>query len=281
MSGERLPALVIGITPPVRHYLRRFWARRDFILAVPIGQLRAQTQNTAIGAGWHLLNPLFTAAIYYFVFGVLFGGAGRVENYPAFLVVGIFTFLYTNRTLMAGAKSVTSNLGLVSQINFPRLALPTAATVAETISHAVAVLALLVMVPILGAPPAWSWLLVVPALLLQATFNLGAAMIVARLAFQYRDMDNLLPHLLRFWMYTSGLFFTVDFVSDAIGVDSPFVTLFRANPAYIHMSLMRDALLGRSDASPEMWLGGVIWSVVTVVAGFWFFRAREVEYGHG
>lgn len=281
MSSSQLPGVEIGVTPPLRDYLRRFWARRDFILAVPVGQLRAQTQNTALGAGWHLLNPLFTAAIYYFVFGVLFGGAGRVENYPAFLVVGIFAFLYTNRTVMAGAKSVSTNLGLVSQINFPRLALPTAATVAETISHAVAIVALFVMVPILGGPPAWTWLLVVPALVLQATFNLGVAMIVARLAFQYRDIDNLLPHLLRFWMYTSGLFFTVDFVIDAIGADSPFVALFLANPAYIHMSLMRDALLGRSDASPEMWLGAVLWSLIAVVIGFWFFRAHEVEYGRG
>lgn len=275
------PALEIGVTPPLGEYLRRFWARRDFILAVPIGQLRAQTQNTALGAGWHLLNPLFTAAIYYFVFGVLFGGDGRVENYPAFLVVGIFTFLYTNRSVMAGAKSVTSNLGLVSQINFPRLALPTAASVAETISHGVAILALLVMVPILGGSPAWTWLLVVPALILQATFNLGVAMVVARLAFQYRDIDNLLPHLLRFWMYTSGLFFTVDFVIDAVGADNLIVTLFLSNPAYIHMSLMRDAFLGRSDALPAMWVGAVVWSLIAVIAGFWFFRAREVEYGRG
>lgn len=281
MNSSPLPGLDIGVTPPVGEYLRRFWARRDFVLAVPIGQLRAQTQNTILGAGWHLLNPLFTAAIYYFVFGVLFRGAGRVENYPAFLVVGIFTFLYTNRTMMAGAKSVTSNLGLVSQINFPRLALPTAAAIAETISHSVAVLALFAMVPILGGANVATWLLVLPAVALQATFNLGAAMIVARLAFQYRDIDNLLPHLLRFWMYSSGLFFTVDFVTDAIGDESPLVTLFLANPAYIHMSLMRDALLGRSDTSPEMWLGAAVWSVLAVIAGFFFFRAREVEYGRG
>lgn len=281
MSTRQPPALEIGVTPPVAEYLRRFWARRDFILAVPIGQLRAQTQNTVLGAAWHLLNPLFTAALYYFVFGVLFGGSGRVEDYPAFLVVGLFAFLYTNRTVTAGAKSVTGNLGLVSQINFPRIALPTAAAIAETISHGMAIVALFVMVPILGAAPAWTWLLVLPAVALQAVFNLGLAMVVARLAFQYRDIENLLPHLLHFWMYVSGLFFTVDFVINVTGANSPAVSVFRLNPAYIYMSLMRDAFLGRSDASAEIWLGAVLWSVLAVVVGFCFFRAREVEYGRG
>ena len=208
---------------------------------------------------------------------MLFGGRGRVENYPAFLVVGVFTFLYTSRTITAGAKSVTANLALVSQINFPRLALPTAAGVAETISHTVALGALFLMVPVLGGPPMWSWLLVIPALLLQALFNLGLAMIVGRLAFQYRDIDNLLPHLLRFWMYTSGLFFTIDFVTDAVGEDSPLTWLFQANPAYIFMSVMRSALLGRDDASGLIWLFAAMWSMTVVGFGFWYLRAREVE----
>lgn len=271
----------IGVVPAPLDYLRRIWSRRDFIWAVPIGQLRAQTQSTLLGAGWHLLNPLLTAALYYFVFGILFRGGGRVENYPAFLVIGIFTFLYTNRAVTAGARSVSSNLGLLTTINFPRLSLPIAATVAETVSHAFALGALLVMVPVLGGSPRPGWFLIVPIVGLQGLFNLGASTIAARLAFQYRDLDSLLPHLLRFWMYLSGLFFSVEFLTDAVGIDHPAVAVFRANPAYIHMTLMRDALLGRGEAVGWMWTAAIAWAVVALVGGFFFFRAHEVEYGRG
>lgn len=271
----------IGVVPPTREYLRRLWARRDFIWAVPLGQLRAQTQSTVLGAAWHLLNPLFTAALYYLIFGVLFGGRGRVENYPAFLVVGIFTFLYTNRTIQAGASSVTSNMGLITQITFPRLALPTAATVAETVSHCVALVALFAMVPVLGGGVSASWLLVVPIVALQAIFNLGLAMVVARLSFQFRDIQNLLPHLLRFWMYMSGLFFTIEFVINATARDHPLVRLFQANPGYIFMTLMCDALLQRHEAPAWMWPVAATWATVLLLGGFAFFRGREVEYGRG
>lgn len=273
--------LDIGVVPPAREYLRRLWSRRDFVWAVPLGQLRAQTESTVLGASWHLLNPLLTAALYYLIFGVLFGGRGLVENYPAFLVVGIFTFLYTTRVVQAGAGSVTTNMGLITQINFPRLALPVAATVAETVSHCVALVALLAVVPILGGGISFSWLLLLPIVVLQALFNLGLAMIAARLAFQYRDVQNLLPHLLRFWMYLSGLFFTVDLVIESVGAGSPLVMVFEANPGYIFMTLMRDALLDGQAAASWMWLAAPGWTIVSVVGGFLFFRSREVEYGRG
>lgn len=285
MSGSR-PAdigalLDIGVVPPAGEYLRRLWSRRDFVWAVPLGQLRAQTESTVLGASWHLLNPMLTAALYYLIFGVLFGGRGLVENYPAFLVVGIFAFLYTTRAVQAGAGSVTTNMGLITQINFPRLALPVAATVAETVSHCVALLALLAMVPILGGGIGLSWLLLLPIVVLQALFNLGLAMIAARLAFQYRDVQNLLPHLLRFWMYLSGLFFTVELVIESVGAGNPLVRVFEANPGYIFMTLMRAALLDGYTAASWMWLAAVGWTVALVIGGFVFFRGKEVEYGRG
>lgn len=271
----------IGVPPPIREYLRRLWRRRDFVWAVPFGQLRAQTHSTILGAGWHLLNPLLSAALYYFVFGVLFNAGGRVENYPAFLVIGIFTFLFTNRTMQAGARSVTANVGLITQINFPRLALPLAATITETLSHGFAVVALLAMVPILGGPVTVSWVLILPIVALQALFNLGLAMVVARLVFQYRDVQNMLPHVLQFWMYLSGLFFSVDFVIAATSPESLVVRIFQANPGYIFMTLMRDSLLQGHESAPWMWVAAVAWTVSVVVFGFQFFRSREVEYGRG
>lgn len=271
----------IGVVPPVGEYLRRLWIRRDFVWAVPIGQLRAQTQSTALGAGWHLLNPLLTAALYYIVFGIIFGGSSRIDDYPAFLVVGMFTFLYTSRCVTAGAKAITSNGGLLTTINFPRVALPVAATVAETVSHIFALGALVIMVPVLSGPPLLSWGLILPILAIQSAFNLGAAMITARLSFQFRDVDTLLPHLLRFWMYLSGLFFTIELVVGAVGAGSPVVSIFQVNPAYIHMALMRGALLDGYEIHAWMWIAACGWGMATMIGGFLFFRAKEVEYGRG
>lgn len=271
----------VGRPPSLPDYLGRMWRARDFIIFVPLGQLRAQTHNTILGSAWHLLNPLLNALLYYFVFGVLFQAVRSVENYATFLVIGIFTFLYTSRTILACARSMTGNLNLITQIRFPRAALPLSAVIAETISHAVAVTALLGMVVVLGEVPSIGWFAVVPIIALQMAFNLGMGFVVARLTFHYRDLTNFLPHALRFWMYLSGLFFTVELVVGRLGADSPLVTVFELNPAYIFMALMRGALMEQFTVGGEHVWHAAVWAVFILAAGFAFFRSREVEYSSG
>ena len=268
----------VGVALPLRAYLVSMWARRDFAWAVPMGRLRGQTQGTLLGGVWHLLNPVLTAGLYYLVFGLLFNGAGRIDGYAGFLVVGIFTYLFTSRAINAGARSVTANRAMVTQICFPRAILPVSTVIAETISHLWALTALLIVLPVIGYAPTVTWLLVLPAAAFQTLFNLGAAMMVARLAFHYRDIERLLPHVLRLWLYASGVFFTAAMVSEA--VESETVgTVFEWNPTYIYMALMRDLLLGRSDSPTWGWVMAAAWAVASLAIGFRFFRAREMEYG--
>jgi teichoic acid transport system permease protein len=269
----------VGRPLPVTTYLRTLWQRRDFVIQVPLGRLEAQTSSTLLGSLWHLINPLLSAVIYYFVFGILFGGREDIPNYGAFLVTGLVAYIYTQRTAVVGARSITGSRALLSQLNFPRTALPLSATIAEAISHVWAVAATLAVVVVTGEPLTLQWLWLVPAVALQTLFNLGFAMIVARLTFHFKDVENLLPHLLRLWMYISGLFFTIDFVAATLGGDSIVVALFPWNPAYAFMSLTRGALLADHAITTEHWLVAVVWSVGLLIVGFTYFRAREIEYG--
>jgi teichoic acid transport system permease protein len=77
-------------------YVRSVWARRDFATAVAVGEMRTQNMDTVLGNVWHILNPLLLIGIYYLVFGVILGLSerGGVDNFLAFLAVGVFMFHY-------------------------------------------------------------------------------------------------------------------------------------------------------------------------------------------
>jgi teichoic acid transport system permease protein len=60
-----------------------------------------------------------------------------------------------------------------------------------------------------GEPLTWYWLLAIPALLLQATFNVGMGLFLARLGAGADDFSQLMPFLVRTWMYTSGVMFSI------------------------------------------------------------------------
>jgi ABC-2 type transporter len=60
-----------------------------------------------------------------------------------------------------------------------------------------------------GEPLTWYWLLLLPALLMQAIFNVGAALIMARVGAGAQDISQLVPFLLRVWRYFCGVMYSI------------------------------------------------------------------------
>jgi teichoic acid transport system permease protein len=270
----------IGTPLSLREYLRRMWSRRDFVLTVPIGQLKAQNQNSLLGSAWHLLNPLLLAGVFYLVFGVLFDAQRDIDHFAAYLIIGIFVFTYTQKVMMSGARTIIANANLIKTINFPRACLPLAASLGEAAAQGAAFVAMAGVVILTGVLPSPSWLLVLPAFLLQGLFNAGLAFAAARLTFHYRDVEQLLPFVLRLWMYGSGVFFSLEYVTikaDAAGANW-LGEAFQLNPLWVFMSLVRGALIGPSPGAGQ-WALAVAWSAGALVLGFLFFKANETEYG--
>jgi teichoic acid transport system permease protein len=265
----------LGVRPPLSAYLRSVWRMRDFILALPVSQLRSRDANTALGSFWHLLNPLVLAATYYLVFGVLFDARDDVDNYVGFLITGLFVFYYSQKCLTGGAGTILQNAAIIRSINLPRAAFPIGSVVAETLSHGSALATLLAILLVTGEDMGPTWLLVLPALLLQIGFNLGLAFWVGRLTFYFRDMQNLLPYVTRLLLYLSGVFFTAVRVPEGA-----LRTLFDLNPLQVFISLNRSILLDHS-VDLNTWAAAGVWAVFSLVSGFVFFWWRENSYGRG
>ncbi len=265
----------VGIKVSLRRYLRDLWAHREFAIAVPLGELRAQNQDTAFGQLWHLLNPLFLVVVYWFIFGVVLEGVrGNVENYVAFLLIGVIGFEYTRTGMQAGARMIVRNRKLVQSINFPRAILPVSALVSETISHVWALGVMAVLLVLTGELPNLAWFLVVPITMIAAVFNIGAGMIVARASYHFRDVQQLLPYLLRIWFYASGILFSIE-----DQVDTPWMrTVLELNPVHAIITMARDAYMD-GQVVGRTWLTAIVWAIAALVFGFWFFRRAEHEYG--
>lgn len=269
----------VGTRLPLRDYLRELWRRREFAVTVPLGELRAQNQDTALGQLWHLLNPLLLIGIYYLIFGVILGVEERrgVDFYLPFLIVGVITFDYTRSAAQAGARMIVKNRKLVQSIYFPRAILPLSALVSETVAHLYAIPLMLLLVSLVpgGPVPMWSWLLLIPLIVVQGAFNLGLSMIVARLSFHFRDVQQFLPYLLRLYLYVSGVIIPIN--ADLIPNDLLRWAL-QVNPMFNLIELSRFAVLGTA-VPPRVWWFGLGWPVVILLVGFWYFRRAESEYG--
>lgn len=256
-------------------YLRALWERREFALALPSGDLKAQHMDTLFGGLWHLLNPLLLVGVYYVVFELILRVNRRgPDNFVAFLTVGIFVFFYTRKSIQAGARTIVVNLPLIRSIKFPRAVLPVAAVVGETIMLGPALLCIVFVVLVTGTTPKVTWLLVPLVLVMQFAFNLGAACCAARLTDHFRDVAHLIPYLMTIWMYLSGVLYDAERFLE----DPTMLQVFRLNPMYAYVELARDALLhGSTDWG--LWVSGAAWGAAVLVVGFGFFRRGEHAYG--
>lgn len=284
---------VSGARPGLREYVWQLWGRRHFILTFSRAKLHAQYSQAKLGQVWQVATPLLNATVYFLIFGLILGGRGSVpggpKNYIPFLVTGVFVFTFTQTSVMSGVRAISGNLGLVRALHFPRAALPISFSLQQLQQLLYSMIVLVVILAGFGEFPTWSWLLVVPVLFLQLFFNTGLAMIMARLGAATPDLAQLMPFLMRTWMYASGvMFFLPGMLENRAGASPWVTTVLQSNPAAVYMDLMRFALIkqyhntpGMQVLPPHVWALALFWALVVGIGGFVFFWKAEERYGRG
>ncbi|MGC5041195.1 MULTISPECIES: ABC transporter permease [unclassified Streptomyces] len=275
---------VSGARPSLPAYVRQLWARRHFITAFATAKLTAQYSQAKLGQLWQVMTPLLNAAVYYFIFGVLLGTKHGVPDYVPFLVTGVFVWTFTQSSIMAGTRAISGNLGLVRALHFPRAALPLSFCLQQLQQLLFSMAALVVILLCFGVPVGVSWLLAVPALVLQFTFNAGVSMVVARMGARTPDIAQLMPFVLRTWMYVSGVMWSIDQLADKDSLPRVVTVLLETNPAAIYIDLMRFALIDSFHASQlpaHVWAIAAGWALLAGAGGFIYFWKAEETYGRG
>jgi teichoic acid transport system permease protein len=231
--------------PTVLSYLNSLRQRWSFIMAFATARNIAMYTEARLGQLWQVLTPLLNAAVYYLIFGLILGTSRGIPDFIAFLVTGVFVFNFTQRAFISSSSVITNSLPLIRALQFPRASLPLAYVMIELQQLVLSMGVLVVIVLWRGEPVTWYWLLVIPALLLQTIFNVGIGLFVARIGSQVNDFSQLLPFLLRTWMYLSGVLFSTLTLADngTFKAHRTFVALLQINPAALYITLVRDSLL--------------------------------------
>lgn len=268
----------VGGRPPLGAYLAQVWRRREFIYSLAKYRIEAENGRNRLGMGWVVLKPLINAGVYGLVFGFLLGTREGIDDFIAFLVIGVFMFEYFSTCFTTGSKSITSNAALVQSLSFPRMALPLALVAQRLLQFVPMVVIMAIVAASFGNMPNVEWLLLVPLVVLFTIFNTGLTLITARLTVHFRDLTQLLPFVARFFFYTSGIFFSVE---QRFRDSELLIAIADVQPIHEFLSLARAVLLEGPDyAMPtEYWLYTTVWSLTMLVAGTVFFWAAEERYG--
>ncbi|MFE3517942.1 ABC transporter permease [Streptomyces sp. NPDC059166] len=282
--AEKYGLTVSGARPGLFAYMRQLWGRRHFILAFSRAKLTAQYSQAKLGQLWQVATPLLNALVYFLIFGIILGTKKGMsqEVFIPFLVTGVFVFTFTQSSVMAGVRSISGNIGLVRALHFPRASLPVSFSLQQLQQLLFSMIVLVAVAVGFGSYPGLSWLLVIPALAMQFLFNTGLALVMARLGSKTPDLAQLMPFVMRTWMYASGVMFSIPVML----ADKPqwIADVLQYNPAAIYMDLVRFALIdgyGSENLPQHVWAVGLVWALVVGVVGFVYFWKAEERYGRG
>jgi teichoic acid transport system permease protein len=307
-----------GARPSLVGYLTALWQRRHFIVGYATARNVSMYTEAKLGQVWQVLTPLLNSLVYYLIFGILFSAAKGVNNYPAFLITGVFVFAFSERSIVTGSNVMRANLQLIRALYFPRASLPLAYVIVELQQMLVGMVVLVAIMLFSSQWPSWYWFLLVPAVLLQTLFNTGAALIVARLGGSLADVSELIPFFLRISRYFCGVMYLIITLPHALTTWEKQV--LSLNPFAVFIQLVRVAFMssyradsagnkpynaqlcqrflndpgGNNNANAslqaychaivtnnDLWIAAAAWGVGFFVLGLVFFWQAENKYGRG
>lgn len=255
--------------PDLRKYLSDVWDRRAFMVANARAEMKSPYAGTVLGNTWRVLDPLFQALIYMFLFSAIRGRGGT--NYFLMVVSGVFLFNFTMTGLSSGGRSIQRSKGLVLNSTFPLATLPLSAlyTGFLELGPTIAVYAFFHLV---FGGSFGSGMLMLPLLfLLQLAITVGMMMIFATLTVYVRDMSNLLDYLLRILMFVTPVIYPAEQLSKLPGF---LHTILHLNPLFTLFSCYQAVLAGGMP-EPGQVVQSICWALVLPIVGFRFFVSRE------
>jgi len=257
------------------------WRQRALVAVLVRRELNARYRASALGFLWSLINPLLLLFVYAVVFTYIFNPRFPGGNpYPLFLFSGLLPWLFFSGTVLDASVTLIDNGPLLAKVMCPPEIFPAVTVVSHFIHHLLALpvlLAALVVAAVAGAHPfpVTIWLLpaaLVPWLLVSG----GAGLAVSAMSVRYRDLRDLVGHLLNLLFFASPIIYSLDGLSVPAWLDRT----LRLNPMKPLVELYRDLAFAGELSDPRTWLAAVLVGLVGWLLGvavFARFRDTLVE----
>ena len=175
-------------------------------------EFRLKYAGSALGYVWSVVKPLALFTMLYVVFARLFKLGTLSQYYPVSLLMGIVLFNFFADATSLGMTSLVARESLLRKLVFPRMVIPTAATVTAALTFAVNSVVVAGFIAWNRITPQLDWLLVIPLLVELYVFILGIALLLSVLFVRFRDISQIWELALQLMFYASPIIYPIGFL---------------------------------------------------------------------
>lgn len=254
----------------VRPERSAFAGYRHSLWLLTTRDLKVRYSTSFLGYFWSILDPLVMAAIYWFVFTVIFHRGVGHEPYIVFLLTALLPWTWFNGAVSDSTRAFTKEAKLIRSTRIPRTIWVARLVLSKGIEFLVSipVIIFFALITLGTSTPAQlhiEVLLFPVAIVLQAILTLGIGLIVAPLVVFFRDMERAVKLGLRFMFYASPV------VYGLVNVPADLRPFAAFNPMSGILSLYRAAFFPRELSWFDVGVS-VIMSLAILAIGVVVFR---------
>jgi lipopolysaccharide transport system permease protein len=249
--------------------LRELWEYRDLFYFLTMRDIKVRYKQTALGATWAVIQPLFATLTFALFFGRLAKMPSEGIPYPLYVYTAMTMWSFFANSVTQGGNSLVSNANLISKVYFPRLLVPAAAVAGGLLDFAISFVVQIGMLVYYRVPiSATLWLLPV-SIFLVLVLGTAVGLWMSALNVKYRDVRYALPFLIQLWMFATPIIYPPTIVPER------WRWLLSLNPMTGLIGSFRAAMFGLPENWSSLGLAAVISTFALLYASYSFRRMER------
>ena len=263
--------LVIEAGRSDRNCYEALWRYRELLTLLAWRDVKVRYSQTILGAGWALIQPLTSVAIFTFVFGRLAKMPSGAEPYFVVVLVGQLAWQLFASAVNNTSGSLLGSSNLISKVYFPRLVVPLSTLLVALIDFGILLGAYTLTAFWTGYLPGLK-VLCLPLLVLNVLcLALGAGLWLSALTVRFRDFRIVVPFLLQIGVFATPVGYRTDNIPN-------WYDLLSLNPMTGAIDAFRWCLLTVDRFPWESFRFTLLWTVILLGSGIWYFRRVEKTF---
>ena len=263
----------VSVVEPPRRWvglnIRELVEYRELLWFLTWREIKVRYKQTAIGAAWAIVQPLFTMLIFTLFFGRLAKMPSDGIPYSLFSLAGLVPWTFFSNGLTQSSNSLVGSANLISKVYFPRLAIPICSVLSGVLDFMLAFALLLGFMFYRGIVPTVNVLWLPAFLLLAMITSLGVGLWLSALNVEYRDVRYVVPFLNQVWLFATPIAYPSSLLPE------PWRTLYGLNPMVGVVEGFRWALLGSGHAPGPMIGLSAVAAMLILTSGALYFSRME------
>jgi len=229
--------------------IRDITSRRRLVRYLVQAEIKKRGANTLLGNIWWILDPLLLMVVYVVLVTIITTRA--LPDYPLFIFAAILPWKWFTSAVTDATGSIVNQHRLIKQIAFPKIVLPVAATTAGVVGFAFGLIPLAAIM-LLYPHRLSALILLVPIIaVVQYVFTVAVAILVAAGNVFFRDLGNVVRHLLRLWWYLSPGLYALSHLDGIALFEHPVLRFIaHANPFAVLFEAYRSVIYGTAEGAP-------------------------------